>query len=103
MTKISKLWGSYCKFHLEHPILIRLVALQRRNIRKIQKIKFHTQKGRKFGDTTEERLSSRTSSKSRFKSDTWPTCQPKRELLHQISLHKILIGLLMKVKKCLGT
>jgi hypothetical protein len=33
-------------------------------------------------------LSSRTTSKSRFKSDTWPTCHPKRELLHQISLQK---------------
>jgi hypothetical protein len=43
-----------------------------------------------LGDTTEEILSSRTTSKSRFKSDTWPTCHPKRELLHQISLQKIL-------------
>jgi hypothetical protein len=33
-----------------------------------------------LGDTTEEILSSRTTSKSRFKSDTWPTCHPKREL-----------------------
>jgi hypothetical protein len=29
-----------------------------------------------LGDTTKERLSSRTTSKSRFKSDTWPTCHP---------------------------
>jgi hypothetical protein len=76
------------------------VALQRRNIRELHKRKFHTQKGRNLGDTTEERLSSRTTSKSRFKSDTWPTCHPKRELLHQISLQTILLGLLMKVKKC---
>jgi hypothetical protein len=88
---------------LAHPILIRPVALQRRNIREIHKRKFHTQKGQKLGDTIEEILSSRTTSKSRFKSDTWPTCHPKRELLHQISLQKILLGLLMKVKKCVGT
>jgi hypothetical protein len=88
---------------LAHPILIRPVALKRRNIREIHKIKFHTQKGQKLGDTIEEILSSRTTSKSRFKSDTWPTCHPKRELLHQISLQKILLGLLMKVKKCVGT
>jgi hypothetical protein len=68
--KIGKLWGSYRKFHLAHPILIRPVALQRRNIREIHKRKFHTQKGQKLGDTTEEILSSRTTSKSRFKSDT---------------------------------
>jgi hypothetical protein len=43
--KISKLWGSYHNFHLAHPILIRPVALQRRNIRELQKINFHTQKG----------------------------------------------------------
>jgi hypothetical protein len=79
------------------------VAFQRRNIRELQKIKFHTQKGQNFGDTLEEILSSITTSKSRFKSDTWPTCHKKRELLHQISLHKILLGLLMKVKKCVGT
>jgi hypothetical protein len=84
--KISKLWGSYRKFHLAHPILIRPVELKRRHIREIHKIKFHTQKVQKLGDTTEEILSSRTTSKSRFKSDTWPTCHPKRELLHQISL-----------------
>jgi hypothetical protein len=76
--KINKLWGSYCKFHLAHPILIRPVELQRRNIIELQKIKFHTQKGRNFGDIVEERLSSRTISKSRFKSDTWPTCHPKK-------------------------
>jgi hypothetical protein len=35
--KINKLWGSYRKFHLAHPILIRPVALQRRNIRELQK------------------------------------------------------------------
>jgi hypothetical protein len=79
------------------------MALQRRNIIEIHKRNFHTQKGQKLGDTTEEILSSRTTSKSRFKSDTWPTCHPKRELLHQISLQKILLGLLMKVKKCVGT
>jgi hypothetical protein len=84
---------------LAHPILIRPVALQRKNIIEIHKRKFHTQKGQKLGDTTEAILSSRTTSKSRFKSDTWPTCHPKRELLHQISLQKILLGLLMKVKK----
>jgi hypothetical protein len=65
--KINKLWGSYHKFYLAHPILIRPMALQRRNIRELQKIKFHTQKGRNFGDTIKERLSSRTTSKSRFK------------------------------------
>jgi hypothetical protein len=97
------LWGSYRKFHLAHPILIKPVALQRRNIRKIHKRMFHTQKGQKLGDTIEEILSSRTTSKSRFKSDIWPTCHPKRELLHQINLQKILLGLLMKVKKCEGT
>jgi hypothetical protein len=52
--KISKLWGSYRKFHLAHPIFIRVVALKRRNIRELQKIKFHTQKGRNFGDTIKE-------------------------------------------------
>jgi hypothetical protein len=31
-------------------------------------------------------LSSKTTSKSRFKSDTWPTCHQNRDLLHQISL-----------------
>jgi hypothetical protein len=30
---------------LAHLILIRPMALQRRNIRKLHKIKFHTQKG----------------------------------------------------------
>jgi hypothetical protein len=59
---------------LAHPILIRPVALQRRNIRELHKRKFHTQKGRNLGDTTEAILSSKTTSKSRFKSDTWPTC-----------------------------
>jgi hypothetical protein len=34
------LWGSYHKFHFEHPILIRPVELQRRNIRELQKKKF---------------------------------------------------------------
>jgi len=76
------LWGSYHKFQLAHPILTRPVALQRRNIKELQKIKFDTQKGQKFGYTVEEILSRRTTSKSRFKSDTWPTCHPKRELLH---------------------
>ena len=103
IPKISKLWGSYHKFHLAHPILIRPVALQRSNIKEILKIKFHTQKGQKLGATTEEILSSRPTSKSRFKSDTWPTCNPKRELLHQISLQKILLGLLMKVNKFIRT
>jgi len=56
-----------------------------------------------MGDTIEEILSSRTTSKSRFKSDIWPTCNPKRELIHKISVHKILLGLFMKVKKCVGT
>jgi hypothetical protein len=88
---------------LAHPILIKPVALQRRNIKEIHKRKFHTQKGWNLGDTIEEILSSRTTSKSKFKSDTWPTCHPKRELLHQISLQKILLGLLMKVNKCIGT
>jgi hypothetical protein len=98
------LWGNYHKFHLENPILIRPLALQRINIRELQKkIKFHTQKSQKFGDTAEEILSSRTTSKSRIKSDTWPTCHQKREILHQISLQTILLGLLMKVKKCVGT
>jgi hypothetical protein len=101
--KINKLWGSYCKFHLEHPILIRPVALQRRNIRELHKIKFHAHKGQNMGDTIEEILSSRTSSKSRFESDIWPTCHPKRELIHQIIIHEILLGLFMKVKKCVGT
>jgi hypothetical protein len=66
-TKSNKLQGSYRKFHLAHPIFIRPVALRRRNIRALQKIKFHTQKGRNFGDTIKGRLSSRTTSKSRFK------------------------------------
>jgi hypothetical protein len=57
------------------------MALERRNIKEIHKINFHTQKGRNLGDTTKEILSSRTTSKSRFKSDTWPTCHPKRDLL----------------------
>jgi hypothetical protein len=35
--KISKVWGSYHNFHLAHPILIRLVALQRRHIKELQK------------------------------------------------------------------
>jgi hypothetical protein len=61
------------------------MALQRKNIRELHKRKFHTQKGRNLGDTIEEILSSKTTSKSRFKSDTWPTCHPKRKLLHQIS------------------
>jgi hypothetical protein len=65
--KIGKLWGSYRKFHLAHPILIRPVALQRRNIRELHKRKFHTQKGRNLGDTTEYIFSSKTTSKSRFK------------------------------------
>jgi hypothetical protein len=34
--KISKVWGIYHNFHLEHIILIRPVALQRRNIKEIQ-------------------------------------------------------------------
>jgi hypothetical protein len=88
---------------LEHPILIKPVALQRRNIRELQKIIFHTQKGKNFGDTAEERLSNGTTSKSRFKSDTWSTSHQKREILHQISLQTILLGLLMKVKKCIGS
>jgi hypothetical protein len=97
------LWGNYHKFHLALPILIRPVALQRRHIKELHKRNFHTQKSQKLGDIIEEILSRRTTSKSRFKSDTWPTCHPKRELLHQIILHKILLGLLMKVKKCVGT
>jgi hypothetical protein len=80
--KPDKLWRSYHKFHLAHPILIRTMEFQRRNIGELQKGKFHTQKGRNFGDIAEERLSRRTMSKSRFKSDTWPTCHPKRELIH---------------------
>jgi hypothetical protein len=79
------------------------MALQIINIKELQKINFHIQKGLNFGDTVEERLSSRTTSKARFKCDTWPTCHPKRELLHQISLKTILHELLMKVKKCIGT
>ena len=43
------------------------MALKRRNIRYLQKIKFHTQKGRNFGDTLKARLSRRTTSESRFK------------------------------------
>ena len=43
------------------------MALQRINIRDLQKQKIHTQKGRNFGDTIKGRLSSRTTSKSRFK------------------------------------
>ena len=31
-----------------------------------------------MGDTIEEILSSGTTSKSRFKSDIWPTCHPKK-------------------------
>jgi hypothetical protein len=46
--KISKLWGSYHNFHLAHPILIRPVALQRRNIRELQKNKFSYPEGMKF-------------------------------------------------------
>jgi hypothetical protein len=64
---MSKLWGSYCKFHLAHPIFIRPGALKRGNIKDLQKIKTHTQKGQNFGDTIKGRLSSRTTSKSRFK------------------------------------
>jgi hypothetical protein len=75
------------------------MALQRRNIRELHKRKFHTHNIQKLGDTIEEILFSRTTSKSRFKSDTWTTCHPKRELLHQITLKKILLGLLMKVNK----
>jgi len=56
-----------------------------------------------MGDTIEEILSRRTTSKSRFKSDIWPTCNPERELIHKISVNKILLGLFMKVKKCVGT
>jgi hypothetical protein len=63
--KINKLWGSHHKFHLAHPILIRPVELKRRHIKEIHKINFHTQKVQKFGDTIEEILSSRTTSKSR--------------------------------------
>jgi hypothetical protein len=47
--KFSKLWGSYCKFHLAHPILIRPVALQRRNIKEIHKRKFLYPEGLKLG------------------------------------------------------
>jgi hypothetical protein len=65
--KINKLWGSYHKFHLAHPIFIRPMALKRRNIKDLQKIKFHTQKGQSFVDTIKGILSSRTTSKSRFK------------------------------------
>jgi hypothetical protein len=64
--KISKLWGSYHKFYLAHPILIRPMALQRRNIREIQKIRSHTHKGENFGDTIKEILPIKTTSKSRF-------------------------------------
>jgi hypothetical protein len=56
---------------------MRPMALQRRNIRELHRRNFHTQKGQNLGDTTEEILSSRTTSKSRFKSDTWPTCHSK--------------------------
>jgi hypothetical protein len=56
--KIINMWGSYHKFYLAHPILIRPVTLQRRNIKELHKKKFHTQKGRNFGDTIKERLSS---------------------------------------------
>jgi hypothetical protein len=35
--KTSKVWGSYHNFHLTHPILIRLMELQRRHIRELQK------------------------------------------------------------------
>jgi hypothetical protein len=84
--KIGKLWGSYDNFHMAHPILIRPMALQRRNIRELPKGNFHTQKVQNLVDTTKEIFSRRTTSKSRFKSDTWPTCHQKRELLHQISL-----------------
>jgi hypothetical protein len=38
--KFSKVWGSYRNFHLAHPILIRLVALQRRPIKELQKYFF---------------------------------------------------------------
>jgi hypothetical protein len=52
---------------LEHPLFIRHVALKRRNITDLQNIKVHSQKERNFGDTIKGRLSSRTTSKSRFK------------------------------------
>jgi hypothetical protein len=45
--KISKVWGSYHNFHLAHPILIRPVELQRRNIKELQK-KFSYPEGLKF-------------------------------------------------------
>jgi hypothetical protein len=61
------MWGSYYKFYLAHPILIRPVALQRRNITELQNVKFHTQNGLNFGDRIKKRLPSRTTSKSRFK------------------------------------
>jgi hypothetical protein len=47
-TKINKVWGSYHNFHLAHSILIRTMALQRRHIREINKIKKSYPKGPKF-------------------------------------------------------
>jgi hypothetical protein len=85
-TKISKVWGSYHNFHLAHPILIRPMALQRRHIIELQKEIFRPRRDEFFGDTTKERSSRRTTLKSRFKGDTWPTCHQKMKLLHQISL-----------------
>jgi hypothetical protein len=36
-TQINKVWGNYHNFNLAHPIVIRLVELQRRCIQELQK------------------------------------------------------------------
>jgi hypothetical protein len=45
--KINKVWRSYHKFHLAHPIFIRPVELQRRCIRELQN-KISDPEGSKF-------------------------------------------------------
>jgi hypothetical protein len=64
--KISNVWGSYHIFHLAHPILTKPVALQRKDIRELPN-EISNPEGPNFGDTTKERSSIRTTSKSRFK------------------------------------